>query len=99
MSDKKPADKDAWMGILPDAERAEVLKTQIAEDAQTERVRIAETENTARDSGTIFVRVIVALGVASVAALAIYTWGSVHAPKPTHTTAATAPVASASAKP
>lgn len=47
--EKKAADTmETWLGLLGDAERADVLKTQIAEEAKTERARIEQEEQTRR---------------------------------------------------
>ncbi len=87
MSEKKK-DTDDWMGILPDAERADVLKKQIEQEGQTERSRISEKETTERDFGTQFVRGLAVLGLVAVAVAAIAAWRSVHAPPvPPHTLA------------
>lgn len=40
MSDKKKI--DGWLELLSDEQRADVMKTQIAEDAQTERERLKQ---------------------------------------------------------
>lgn len=78
MTDKK--DTDDWMGILPDAERAAVLKTQIQEAALTERERISQAAATDRDFGTQFVRGLAAIGLAAVAMAAIYAYVMVKVP-------------------
>lgn len=85
MTDKKK-DTDDWMGILPDAERADVLKTQIKEEAETERARVEAVEQTKRslinNDGHQWVRALTVIALAVVLCMAIGAWWSVNDPNP-----------------
>ena len=59
MADKKqdsPDQMKEWLGLLDDKERADVLKTQIAEREQTERVRLEQQGQTDRDDDVVAAR-------------------------------------------
>jgi hypothetical protein len=65
---EKQKNLNEWLGLMDDASRADVMKTQIAEDAKTERARI-EADARTKDAlfstdGYHFVRAAWALVVA-----------------------------------
>lgn len=78
MADTERNDSDQmkeWLGLLDDKERAEVLKVQIAEKEQTERVRLEQQGQTDRDDDVVSGRYIVR-GIWAVVAFAAICCGT-----------------------